>query len=194
MNKHVGLVRMTTAALCLALCMLLPFLTGQLPQIGGMLSPMHLPVYLCAFLCGPWWAGAVGAVAPLLRHVCFYMPPVLTAISMTFELAAYGIAAGLFFPLFQKLLRRAPHGSFAAIYPAMLAAMLCGRLIWGLTQWGVSAAGATEFSVAAFFSGAFLTAWPGMLTQLLLVPPLVRAVFAAFPETSHGASRKSRQL
>ena len=30
----------------------LPFLTGQIPQIGAMLSPMHIPVLLCGFLCG----------------------------------------------------------------------------------------------------------------------------------------------
>ena len=28
------------AALCLALCLYLPFLTGQIPQIGKALSPM----------------------------------------------------------------------------------------------------------------------------------------------------------
>ena len=44
------------AAVCLALCMLLPFLTGQIPQIGSALSPMHIPVLLAGFLCGPWWA------------------------------------------------------------------------------------------------------------------------------------------
>ena len=30
------------AAVCLALAMVLPFLTGQIPQIGQALSPMHL--------------------------------------------------------------------------------------------------------------------------------------------------------
>ena len=38
------------AALCLALCLYLPFLTGQIPQIGKALSPMHIPVLLCGFL------------------------------------------------------------------------------------------------------------------------------------------------
>ena len=30
----------------LALALMLPFLTGQIPQIGSMLSPMHIPVLL----------------------------------------------------------------------------------------------------------------------------------------------------
>ena len=31
---------------------ILPFFTGQIPQIDSMLCPMHLPVLLCRFLCG----------------------------------------------------------------------------------------------------------------------------------------------
>lgn len=170
---HTRILRLTVSALCLALCLVLPFLTGQIPQIGSMLSPMHIPVYLCAFLCGPWWAAAVGAVAPLLRNVLFHMPPVLTAVAMTFELAAYGISAGLFW----KLFRRLTNDSFWSIYPALLCSMLCGRVVWGIVRWILAAAGATEFSFAAFLSGAFLTAWPGILLHLLIIPPLVRAVY-----------------
>ncbi len=51
----------------LAIALLLPYLTGQIPEIGSMLCPMHLPVLLCGFLCGPWWGLAVGAVAAPLR-------------------------------------------------------------------------------------------------------------------------------
>ena len=73
---------LTYAAICLALCLVLPFLTGQIPQIGSALCPMHLPVLLAGFICGPWWAAAVGFVAPLLRHLIFGMPPILTAIAI----------------------------------------------------------------------------------------------------------------
>ena len=38
------LKKLVFAALCLALCMVLPLLTGQIPQIGKALSPMHIPV------------------------------------------------------------------------------------------------------------------------------------------------------
>ena len=77
------------SAVCLALCMVLPFLTGQIPEIGGMLCPMHLPVLLCGLLCSPLWAAAVGFIAPLLRFVLFGMPPLMpTGLAMCFELAA----------------------------------------------------------------------------------------------------------
>lgn len=82
---------LTCAAMCLALCLYLPFLTGQIPQIGRALSPMHIPVLLAGFLCGPWWAMVVGLAAPMLRHSLFLMPPLVTAIAMSFELAAYGL-------------------------------------------------------------------------------------------------------
>ena len=40
------------AAMFLAIGLVLPFFTGQIPQIGSMLLPMHLPVLLCGLLCG----------------------------------------------------------------------------------------------------------------------------------------------
>ena len=36
------------ASLFLALALALPFLTGQIPQIGAMLTPMHFPVLVMA--------------------------------------------------------------------------------------------------------------------------------------------------
>ena len=34
------------SALFLALALVLPFLTGQIPEVGSMLCPMHIPVLL----------------------------------------------------------------------------------------------------------------------------------------------------
>ena len=80
--------RMTYSALCLALALVLPFLTGQIPQIGSALCPMHLPVLLCGFLCGWPWGLAVGFIAPLRRSVIFGVPPMVpTALALAFELA-----------------------------------------------------------------------------------------------------------
>ncbi len=104
MNKRttIGAVirKLTRAAICLALCMVLPFLTGQIPQIGSALSPMHIPVLLGGFLCGPGWAAAVGFVAPLLRFVLFGMPPIFpTGLAMSVELMVYGLVSGLLYAL-----------------------------------------------------------------------------------------------
>lgn len=160
--------RLTAAAICLALCLVLPFLTGQIPQIGSALCPMHIPVLLAGFVCGPWWALAVGVVAPLLRHVLFGMPPILTALAMAFELAAYGLVSGL---LYARSTR-----SVKDIYVSLLAAMVLGRIIWGIVSaviLGVTGAG---FTWSAFAAGAVLNAVPGILVQIILIPVIVAAL------------------
>ena len=73
--KNQSTKKMILAALFLALCYLLPFLTGQIPEIGSMLLPMHLPVLLCGFVCGWPYGLGVGFAAPLLRSVTLGMPP-----------------------------------------------------------------------------------------------------------------------
>ena len=54
------------AATFLALGLVLPFFTGQVPQIGNMLLPMHIPVLLCGLICGWQYGLVVGLVMPLL--------------------------------------------------------------------------------------------------------------------------------
>lgn len=43
---------MVLSALLLAIGLVLPFLTGQIPEIGSALLPMHIPVLICGFICG----------------------------------------------------------------------------------------------------------------------------------------------
>lgn len=161
--------RMVSAALCLALCMVLPFLTGQIPQIGSALSPMHIPVLLAGFLCGPWWAMAVGAAAPLLRFALFGMPPIFpTGVAMCFELAAYGLVSGL---LYARLPKKT-----ANIYVSLVAAMLTGRVVWGIARAALSGVAGQPFTWAAFLAGAFVNAVPGIILHILLVPVIVLAL------------------
>lgn len=160
--------RMTCGAMCLALCLVLPFLTGQIPQIGNALCPMHLPVFLAGFLCGPWWAALVGVSAPLLRHLLFSMPPLLTAIAMSFELAAYGAVSGL-------LYRKLGHKPFGILL-SLLGAMVVGRVLWGVVRVLMTGVSGEAFTWAMFLAGAFTTAIPGIVLQLVLIPVLVRAL------------------
>ena len=160
---------LTAAAICLALCMVLPFLTGQIPQVGSALCPMHIPVLLAGFVCGPWWAAAVGAVAPALRFVLFGMPPLFpTGLAMCFELAAYGLFSGL---LYRILPRRT-----SGIYIALVAAMVLGRIVWGIVMVMLMIASGSMFTWAAFAAGAFLNAIPGIITHIVLIPLLVMAL------------------
>ena len=125
---HTKIKNLTLAALFLALGLVLPFFTGQIPQIGSMLLPMHLPVFLCGLICGWQYGAAVGFVVPLLRSVLFGMPPLFpTATSMAFELLTYGLVVGL-------LYSRSRWQCIRALYRCLIAAMLAGRAVWGVVQ------------------------------------------------------------
>ena len=57
--------KLVYSALCLALALLLPFLTGQIQQFGSMLAPMHLPVLLAAG-CGA--GAAIGLLGGIITE------------------------------------------------------------------------------------------------------------------------------
>lgn len=171
MNKNVK--NLVLGALFLALCLLLPFLTGQIPQIGAMISPMHIPVFLAGFVCGAPTALVVGFIAPLLRCFIFGMPPFLTAIAMSFELAAYGLVSGIMYRVVFKSKK-----NIATIYVSLITAMLLGRVVWGVARVVISGIGASAdpFTWAAFISGAFTTAIPAIIIHLILIPAIVFAL------------------
>lgn len=161
--------RLVYAAVCLALALLLPFLTGQLPSVGSALCPMHLPVLLAGFLCGPWWGMAVGAAAPLLRSVIFGAPPMFPkAASMVFELAVYGFVSGF---LYRALAKKA-----WGVWVALAAAMLAGRLVWGGVMAVFAGVSSISFGWAVFWADAFVGAVSGIVLQLALIPPIVLAL------------------
>ena len=153
----------------LALGLVLPFLTMQIPQFGSMLLPMHLPVLLCGFVCGWPYGLLVGVITPLLRSALFAMPPLYpVAIAMAFELATYGILAGLLYKLLPK--------KTLNIYISLILAMLGGGIVWGVVQTVLLGFGGNAFTWQAFIGGAFATALPGIILQLVLIPILVMAL------------------
>jgi thiamine transporter ThiT len=172
--RKTDVYRLSLSALFLALALVLPFLTGQLPQLGSALLPMHLPVLLCGFVCGWPWGLAVGFVAPLLRTLLFGMPPLMpTAVAMAFELAAYGAFSGL---LYAWLIRVKMSGA-ARVFVTLIGAMLLGRAVWGLASFALYSLFLSKaFTAAIFLAGAFVNAWPGIVTQLVLVPLIVLAL------------------
>lgn len=164
--KKNNLLKMVLAAMFLALAFVMPFLTGQIPEVGAMLCPLHIPVLLCGFICGWPWGLAVGLIAPLLRSVILTMPPLFpTAVCMAFELAAYGAISGL---MHKILPRKKPY-----IYCSLLTAMIVGRLVWGVAMIACMGIDGGSFTFAAFIAGAFTNALPGIIVQLVLVPVLV---------------------
>lgn len=161
--------KMTYAAMYLAIALVLPFITGQIPEIGARLCPMHIPALLCGFLCGWPWGMSVGFIAPLLRGVLFGMPALFpTAVAMAFELAVYGGMAGWLY----RVLPKKP----AVTYIVLIAAMVAGRLVWGLAHLVIAGLIHSQFTAALFLAGAVTNAVPGILLQLILIPVLVIAM------------------
>ena len=169
MQQKKAISKMILSGLFLALGLILPFLTGQIQQFGSMLLPMHIPVLLCGFVCGPFWGMAVGFVTPVLRSVLFGMPPLFPiALTMALELAAYGILTGLLGSIFSK--------GKQGIYTALILAMVGGRVVWGLAAGVFYGMAGIPFNWSVFIAGSFFGAWPGILVQLILIPPLVQAI------------------
>lgn len=162
--------KLVLAAMFLAIGHILPFLTGQIPQIGKMLLPMHIPVLLCGFICGWQYGLVVGFVLPLMRSMIWGMPLMFpTAVCMAFELAAYGTVSGL---LYGRVRRR----NVAAIYGCLLTAMICGRIVAGIAKIFCLGVGADGFTLQAFYAGSFLNAIPGIVLQLVVIPAILVAL------------------
>lgn len=169
--------KLCLGAMFVALGWLLPFITGQIPEIGNMLCPMHIPVLIAGFILGPWYGAFIGGVIPITRSLMFGMPPLYPiALSMMIELAAYGLISGLFFRLLQK---KTKIPDIANIYISLICAMLIGRVLWGVTRALCGLFPNTSFTWMAFLSGAFLTAWPGIILQLVLIPALILMLYRA---------------
>ena len=157
-HQNQSLRNLLLAALFLAIGLVLPFFTGQIKEIGNMLLPMHLPVFLCALICGWQYGTAVGFIMPLLRFALFSMPRMPTALAMAFEMAAYAFAAGF-------LYSRARWQCTRMLYRSLIIAMI---VLLGLSG--------GAFTWQMFISGAFLNAIPGIILQLVLIPAIMVAL------------------
>ena len=170
--------RLTYAALYLAIALVLPFVTGQIPEIGSMLCPMHIPALLCGFMCGWPWGIAVGFIAPLLRSVLFGMPAMVpSAVAMAFELAVYGGMAGQLYHLLPR--------KKGIAYAVLVVSMIAGRIAWGAVRVVLAGLSGSSFTWALFLAGAITNAIPGIILQLVLIPILVIAMERAGLSLNH---------
>ena len=137
---------------------------GQVPQIGSMLLPMHIPVFLCAFICGWKYSVPMSFILPLLRTALFSRPKMYPdAIAIAFELAAYALVAGVLFALFNKK-------DLKAIYTSLIFAMILGRVVRIAVQMALLGLKGTPFTFSAVFSSVVIVGLPGIILQLLFVP------------------------
>lgn len=161
--------KLVLAGLFIAIGLVLPFITGQIPEIGKQLLPMHIPVLIAGFVIGWKYGLAVGFILPILRSLLFSMPPMFpTAIAMSFELATYGCLTGL---LYDSLPKKTPY-----IYITLILSMLGGRVVWGIVSLILYGISGTGFGWEAFMAGAFMNALPGIIIQIIIIPIIIIAL------------------
>jgi len=161
------------SALYLALAVLLPIVFHYFGNAigygiaGRVFLPMHIPVLIAGFLVGPASGIVVGILAPGISHVLTQMPPPYAVPLMSMELPIYGLVAGI---AYQRLRLN--------IYIALVAAMIVGRIMFGLGLFVLGLFMALPYSAAKWFStgGAIISGLPGIALQLVLIPILVAAV------------------
>ena len=164
---------LTISAMFLCIGYVLPFLTGQIKEIGNMLLPMHIPVLLAGFICGWKYGLAVGFVLPLFRSFTLGMPVMYPgAVSMAFELATYGFLTGW-------LYSHSKWKCIKAVYRCLIFSMIAGRIVWGVAQIILLGIKGGSFTFGMFFAGAVLNAVPGIIIQLILIPVLMVALHRA---------------
>ncbi|MDD3252508.1 MAG: ECF transporter S component [Lachnospiraceae bacterium] len=171
MRTRTKTTNMVLSAALLAIGMVLPFLTGQIQVIGNKISPMHLPVLICGYVCGWQYGLAVGIILPILRSLTFGMPPLMpTAAAMAVEMGVYGLMTGLLYATLPK--------KNSSIYISLIAAMILGRLAWGMASvvlYGLAGTGKV-FTLPMFFTGAVINAVPALIIQIILIPAIVIAL------------------
>ena len=168
-NREV-IKKITFGAVALALFIVLPFVTGGIPEIGGMLSPMHIPALLSGALLGPWIGSLISFVAPIIRSLIFGSPILYPrALSMAFELATYAMCFGVMLKVLPK--------KIYCIYASLGIAMVSGRIVGGITKVFFLAFGAiNNYGWKLFFVGYFVDTLPGIVLQLILIPPVLLAL------------------
>ena len=165
MSRKNQTVNLVMTGLCIAIGIVLPMAFHSVPNAGSVILPMHIPVLLCGLICGPIYGLASGILTPALSSLLTQMPPMAYLPSMLCELAIYGLVAGLAIRLIRT------KSNVAKVYLSLVAAMLCGRVIYGVVNALIFQAG--RYSMELWLTASFVTALPGIIIQLVAIPVLV---------------------
>lgn len=171
MNTMSAVKKSILAAVCIALCVVLPQAFHAIPNAGSIYLPMHIPVLLCGLICG-WPFGLLcGLAGPALSTLFTQMPPIAMLPAMMVECAVYGLTAGLVMQIVRTKY------VYADLYISLVLAMLAGRIVSGIAKALIFAPG--KFTIAAWVAGSFVTSLPGIIIQLVLLPSIVFALMQA---------------
>ncbi len=165
--KNESIKKLTLSAMFLSLGVVLPMLTGQIQQIGSMLLPMHIPIFLCALICGYKYGIATALILPLLRSFVFGVPNLYPeAIAIAFEMAAYALVAGLMY-------ENSKWQCIRSLYRALGISMISGRIARTIVQLFLLGATGKPFVFGLYFTSVIVRGIPGVILQLILIPAIM---------------------
>ena len=179
-----GVEAIGVGATCIALGILLPLFVHPLGISPRVVLPMHFPVFLAGMLLPLPLAAAVGALTPALSAGFTGMPTPDQALRMIPELAAYAVVTALMLrvmPIFPLANDR--WGRIIALVTAMFVAMIAGRFVYiMISAWMIGLSSAHYYLMVLV-----VPALPGIMAQLMLVPPLAYRVQNVIYRSESGA-------
>ena len=159
---------LTMTAVCIALGVVLPRAFHAIPNAGSVMLPMHIPVLLCGLICSWQYGLACGILTPVLSHLITGMPPMAYLPPMIVELAVYGLLAGILVHVIKT------KNFLLNTYTSLLIAMIGGRICYGIVNALIFRAG--KYSMQIWLTSGFVTALPGIVIQLIVIPALCLAL------------------
>ncbi len=171
MAKFSYVKRTSLTAMFIAFCVILP-MAFHAVGLGSTFAPMHIPVLMCGLISGGAYGLICGMIGPVLSSVITGMPGTAMLPSMVPELMAYGLVAGL-------LMKHVRTGKlYADLYISLGAAMLIGRVVAGIAKM-LLFMGGEGYSLGLWISAHFVTAAPGIICHLVVIPILISTLMRA---------------
>ena len=161
---------MTMAAVCVALCVVLPIAFHAIPDAGSVFLPMHIPVLICGMICGWPYGFICGLMGPLVSSALTGMPPIAFLPAMMVECGVYGLVSGLML----KFVRT--RSTYGDLYISLVTAMIAGRVVSGIAKALIFTPG---LALSAWVTASFVTALPGIVIQLVFLPSVVFTLMKA---------------
>lgn len=160
LQKEFNTKRLLITSMFIAIGIVLPSIFHNFNMAGNIFLPMHIPILICAIICGEKYGGICGAIVPILSSFLTGMPPIFpVAIIMSLELGCYGLILGV-------LLKR------RSIIVSLIITLLAGRIVSCIANFIILGVVQNTFAFSTFMMGAFVTALPGIIIQLILIPIL----------------------
>ena len=170
MKTRNSIKNMTMAAVCIALCVVLPIAFHSIPDAGSVFLPMHIPVLICGMICGWPYGFLCGLMGPLVSSALTGMPPIAMLPAMMVECGTYGLVSGLMLKVVHT------KKTYADLYIALVTAMIAGRVVSGIAKALIFTPG---MAMSAWITASFVTALPGILIQLVFLPSVVFTLMKA---------------